>query len=187
MNNPSHNTLYPISFRPMQPKMDAAMLQKWLNHPHAKYWGMLDASQDEITAAYQKLLAIPDYQVYIGAIHNEPTFLMEFYNPKTDAVGAHYEVQQGDGGMHILVKAPTQPISGFTWHIFSNVMEFLFYQKGVQRIVVEPDVANEKIHRLNKRAGFEYSKIIELEQKKAYLAFCTVQQYEAAQAPFMPI
>lgn len=55
----------------------------------------------------------------------------------------------------------------------------MFSDARVSRIVVEPDVRNEKIHILNKRAGFEYQQIIDLPNKTAYLGFCTREQYES--------
>jgi len=61
-------------------------------------------------------------------------------------------------------------------------MDFLFYEKDFQRVVVEPDVNNEKIHVINKRAGFEYVDTIQLPTKTAHLALCTLRQYQTAQA-----
>ena len=43
--------------------------------------------------------------------------------------------------------------------------------------VVEPDVRNEKIHRLNRRAGFQDHGVVELATKRALLALCTRRQY----------
>ncbi|BDS11220.1 GNAT family N-acetyltransferase [Aureispira anguillae] len=168
---------YPISFRALDLEQDAAMLLEWVKSPHAKYWGMLDANLKVLINVYEDLLAIPNYEVYIGEINGIPTFLMEAYDPKTELIGSHYNVLEGDWGMHILIKAPEKRISGFTWHIFSAVMDFLFQKDTCQRIIVEPDVENDKIHVLNKRAGFEYQKQVSLPDKTAFLAFCTYEQY----------
>lgn len=61
-------------------------------------------------------------------------------------------------------------------------MDFLFSHPDINRIVVEPDVRNDRIHRLNKRAGFVYERKVELPEKTAWLAFCTREQYRAAMA-----
>ncbi|WP_052593984.1 GNAT family N-acetyltransferase [Aureispira sp. CCB-QB1] len=182
MNQTPLKETHPISFRPFSVKKDAACLLKWVNNPHAQYWGMLDATAEELITTYTHLLSIPDYKVYIGEIQNEAAFLMESYNPKTDPIGQHYPVLEGDCGMHVLVKPPQHRISGFTWHVFSSIMDFLFEQNHCKRIVVEPDVNNHKIHRLNKRAGFVYDKQVNLPDKKAFLAFCTYEAYQQSRA-----
>ena len=51
-----------------------------------------------------------------------------------------------------------------------------------QRVVVEPDVRNTKIHVLNERMGFQPHGRIELPDKTALLSFCTRQQFKAAAA-----
>lgn len=176
---PLKNT-HPITFRPFDLKQDAALVLEWINAPRAKYWGMLGSTLDDFITVYQALLAVPNYQIYVGEVRGVPTFLMEAYDPISDSIGEHYTVLEGDIGMHVLVAPPQQPIHGLTWHIFSSIMEFLFEQANCQRVIVEPDVQNEKIHRLNKRAGFEYQAEVILPHKTAYLAFCTPRQYKQA-------
>ena len=56
--------------------------------------------------------------------------------------------------------------------MFCATLEFFFSDSNVERVVVEPDVRNDKIHVLNKKAGFVYHKEIQLADKKAGLAFC---------------
>lgn len=172
---------YPVSFRPLDLEKDAPMLLEWVTSPHAQYWGMLESNLEQVKTVYQQLLDAADYKIYVGEVCQEPTFLMESYNPKEDAIGGHYEVQEGDRGMHVLIKAPKQQvIPGFTWHVFTSIMDFLFQDEAHKRIVVEPDVNNDKIHVLNKRAGFVYQKEVMLPSKKAFLAFCSQEQYTQA-------
>lgn len=187
MSEISLKATHPISFRALNLKSDAVFLLEWVTHPHAKYWGMLDATKEDLIAAYTQLLNIPNYKVYVGEINGEATFLMESYDPKTDFIGKKYEVQEGDCGMHVLVKPPNKSIRGFTWHIFSSIMNFLFEDKKCRRIVVEPDIHNSKIHRLNKRAGFVYEKEIALPNKVAFLAFCTLESYQKSQTKLIEI
>jgi len=184
-NNLKHT--HPISFRKFDIEKDASVLLEWVNNPHAKYWGMLEANLNDLVATYTQLLSVPNYQIYIGEINQESTFLMESYDPKTDFIAKHYDVLAGDCGMHVLIKPPQEQITGFTWHIFSNIINFLFKNKKCKRIVVEPDVNNKKIHRLNKRAGFKYDKQVVLPEKIAFLAFCTLESYEQQCAKLIEI
>ncbi|ORM81024.1 hypothetical protein HA44_09880 [Mixta gaviniae] len=83
--------------------------------------------------------------------------------------------------MHILIAPAEKPVAQFSWQVFSTVMDYLFSLPQVRRVVVEPDVRNEKIHRLNKRAGFRYQHTIDMGHKTAWLAFCQREDYQQAQ------
>ncbi len=167
-----------FELHPINLETDLAHIHQWVNQDYAVYWGMNGFSLDEVKTAYQNILN--HSKVYIGFFNSEIAFLMESYNPTDDLISKHYEVEEGDKGMHILVAPPKNRISNFTWNIFTVIMDFLFSHEEVKRIVVEPDLRNEKIHLLNTKAGFEYQKIIELPHKTAHLAFCTKAQYDNA-------
>jgi RimJ/RimL family protein N-acetyltransferase len=167
-----------FALHPIHPESDIHHIHQWVNQDYAVYWGMNGFSIEEVKTAYQNILN--HSQVYIGYFNSEIAFLLECYNPADDLISRHYEVENGDKGMHILVAPPKNRIPNFTWNIFTVIMDFIFSHDEVKRIVVEPDLRNEKIHLLNKKAGFEYRKIIELPHKTAHLAFCTRSQYDNA-------
>ncbi len=166
-----------IELRSLALERDIDIIYDWVKRPYATYWGMVGDTRDTVYETYKKLIALPYHEVYIGYYQGMPAFLMEKYKASEDRITSYYTVAEGDYGMHILVAPPKQKIHGFTWHVFTTVLDFFFSQPSVERIVVEPDINNKKIHRLNKKAGFLYQKEIELPEKTAALAFCTLPQY----------
>jgi hypothetical protein len=48
-------------------------------------------------------------------------------------------------------------------------------------VVVEPDIGNDKIAALNKAAGFEIARTVQLRTKEAALSFCTRAAWEEAE------
>lgn len=80
--------------------------------------------------------------------------------------------------MHFMVAPPQQLISGFTLGIIRTILAFHFTNPATSRIVVEPDVRNEKVHSLNRKVGFAYAGTIELEEKTAALAFVTREAFQ---------
>lgn len=166
-----------ISIRPFDIENDIDLLYSWVTKPYAKYWGMLDLSKEQVKADYQELVENPNHHAYIGMLNNKPVFLMERYKASEDIIAKHYKAAEDDYGMHILVAPAEKRIPQFTWHVFSTVMDYFFSLPFVNRVVVEPDKNNEKIHVLNKKAGFIYQKDIELPHKIASLAFCSREDY----------
>jgi siderophore synthetase component len=157
---------------------DIPVIHTWVCQEYARYWGLVGQSVEQVAAAYVDIAR--NAEVYLGFHRDEPAFLVECYLPSRHPVGEHYPVVDGDRGMHVLV-APTElPVPGFTWSVFSVVMDFLFSDPTTSRVVVEPDIRNAGIHALNRRAGFRYAKVIELPNKTAHLAFCSREQYRAA-------
>jgi siderophore synthetase component len=166
-----------FSLRPLAIPDDMALLHGWVARDEARFWGMRDASAAEVEAAYRALAADGHTSCLLGLHHGRPAFLLECYDPAHDALGAHYPVVAGDRGMHVLVAPAATPIAGFTLAVMSVILDFLFQDPAVRRVVVEPDVRNDKIHVLNRRAGFVYQHEIVLPHKRAHLAFCTREQY----------
>jgi RimJ/RimL family protein N-acetyltransferase len=82
--------------------------------------------------------------------------------------------------MHVLVGPPVAPITGFTGAVFETIMDSLFSDPLVDRVVVEPDVRNTRIHALNERMGFRKHRVVQLPDKQAWLSFCTRDQYADA-------
>ena len=152
----------------------------WLRSDHARFWGMQSLSAEQIRDYFQQLAAADDFNAFIGLHDDRPTFLMERYAPAAEAIGDHYDVQPGDVGMHVLVAPGEKRIPGFTWAVFVQIMDFLFSDPAVERVVVEPDVANEGIHPINRRAGFVYHRQVDLPGKTAWFATCTREDYAAA-------
>jgi RimJ/RimL family protein N-acetyltransferase len=85
--------------------------------------------------------------------------------------------------MHLLVAPPTGTARhGFTADVMESVLDRLFHKPGVERVVVEPDARNTKIHVLNARLGFEPAGEVTLPDKQALLSFCTRESFRAARA-----
>lgn len=170
-----------VCFRPLDIGKDMRTIHSWVTQPYAVYWGMEGFEFKKTVAAHKELLERSDYDIFIGMLNDQMIFMTERYKASGDLIASYYDAQEGDFGMHLLVAPPEHRIPGFTWYVFSSVMDFMFSDARVQRVVVEPDVRNEKIHKLNRKAGFKYHGEIELPHKKAALAFCEPNDYKEAQ------
>jgi RimJ/RimL family protein N-acetyltransferase len=169
-----------LSLRPFDLTEDVTTLHSWVTRPYARYWGLLNASVDDVQAEYLRIERSGHHRAFLGEHDGRPAFLMERYEPEYDAVGDVYDPSPGDIGMHVLVAPPDQRIPGFTGAVFETILDCLFSDPLVDRIVVEPDVRNTKIHALNERMGFRKHSIVDLPDKQAWLSFCTRDQYAEA-------
>ncbi|ERJ20874.1 Putative siderophore biosynthetic enzyme protein [Salinisphaera shabanensis E1L3A] len=169
-----------LAITPLDIERHVATAHAWLRSDHAHFWGMQSFSAGQIHDYFTELAASPDFDAFIGLHDDRPTFLIERYAPTAEAIGDHYDVQPGDVGMHVLVAPADKRIPGFTWAVFVQIMDFLFSDERVERVVVEPDVSNDAIHPINRRAGFVYHRQIELPGKTAWFATCTRVDYDAA-------
>ncbi len=171
-----------ISFEPLNLEKHITQVHCWATTPHASFWQMQGYDRQQVFEFYSDLEQGEHTDSYIGTVNGEPCFLVEIYDPKLDQVGKHYDVQLGDKGMHILIAPSENPRSGFTYAVFKSVLHFMFSDSSIKRIVVEPDHRNHKIHQLNKKAGFQHIKYIQMGEKLANLAFCTKQKFYNALA-----
>ncbi|WP_433161102.1 GNAT family N-acetyltransferase [Kribbella sp. CA-247076] len=169
-----------LSLRPFDLTEDVPTLHSWVTQPYARYWGLLEASVEDVHAEYLRIERTGHHQAFLGEHDGRPAFLMERYEPAYDAVGTVYDVAPGDIGMHVLVAPPRTRVPGFTGAVFETILDSLFTDPLVDRIVVEPDVRNAKIQALNERMGFRKHSIVDLPDKQAWLSFCTRDQYAEA-------
>jgi RimJ/RimL family protein N-acetyltransferase len=164
--------------RPLELSTDAKFLHKWVSNERARFWGMENDKPEAVINTYQKQLDNPYTWPYLGLFEDTPSFLVESYDPSYDILGQHYPVQAGDIGMHFLI-APHEgtTIHGFSQAVLHTILSFLFSIPSCQRIVVEPDIRNEKIHPLNLAVGFHYTQHVVLPHKTAWLAFCQREDF----------
>lgn len=170
-----------LTFRRLDAVADAPLLHSWVTQPYASFWGMLSASVEEVVEEYSKIQASGHHQALLGLDGGVPAFLMEEYLPGSSPLAGIYPVLPGDVGMHLLVAPPSgNPESGYTASVMDAVLGRLFAKPEVERVVVEPDARNTRIHALNERLGFQPAGIVTLPDKDALLSFCSRSDYLAA-------
>lgn len=170
-------------FRRVDAVADAPLLHSWVTQPYASFWGMLSATVDVVEEEYSKIQSSGHHHALLGLDGGVPAFLMEEYRPSESPLAGAYAVRAGDIGMHLLVAPPSGgPKPGYTAAVMDAVLDRLFQTSGVERVVVEPDARNTKIHVLNERLGFRPAGIVTLADKEALLSFCTRQDYLDARA-----
>ncbi|MFC4068159.1 GNAT family N-acetyltransferase [Actinoplanes subglobosus] len=163
---------------PLDLARDLDLLHSWVTHPRSHYWGLQGASVDRVREEYQGFLDNPHYDVWLGLDEDDtPLFLAETYDPAHSELAPHYEVRQGDIGMHVLVAPPTRKRSGVTSAVMRAVMDHCFADSRVERVVVEPDVRNDAIQRKNAEVGFVAERDVPLHGKTGRLSFCTRTAY----------
>lgn len=174
-----------FTFRCIDPELDAPLLHSWVTLPYASFWGMLSASVTDVADEYGKIQASGHHHALLGLDGGVPAFLMEEYLPASSPLADAYPVLPGDIGMHLLVAPPSDtPEPGFTTAVMDAVLARLFAKPEVDRVVVEPDARNTKIHALNERLGFQPAGVVALPDKDALLSFCSRADYLQARAGF---
>ncbi len=162
-----------ITLEPVDVDRDTALLHEWVTHPRSVYWQMQDATPADVAHAYGLIAESPHHDAWLGRVDGTPAFLAETYDPVHSELAGASELRPGDLGMHLLVAPTDRPAPGFTRRIFAAVMEHCFTDPAVRRVVVEPDVRNERIARLNAEAGFRVVRDMPLAGKTGALSFAT--------------
>ena len=175
-----------ITLQPLDVEQHGDRLHAWVTHPRSAFWMMQDATPAEVVADYRLVAEHPHHDAWLGRVDGEPAFLAETYDPVLApevGLAGLPDLRPGDLGMHVLVAPPDPgagPRPGFTRAVFAAVMAHCFHDPAVRRVVVEPDVRNERIATLNREAGFVVARIVDLPDKQAALSFCTRADWEAA-------
>lgn len=169
-----------FALRTLDPDADAALLHGWVTHPRSVFWMMQDADVARVAAEYRRIAAHPHHDAVVGLWRGRPAFLAERYDPAHVELAGRYDAADGDIGMHFLCAPTDTPAHGFTRAVITTIMDWLFTDPTVRRVVVEPDVRNAAVHALNAAVGFEVVGPLTKPEKTALLSTCTRDQFLAA-------
>lgn len=171
-----------VTLEPLDVGAHLDRLHAWVTHPRSAFWMMQGATRDEVATAYREIDAHSHHRAWLGRVDGEPAFLAETYDPALApevGLAGLPELRPGDLGMHVLVAPTDRPVAGFTRRVFAAVLEHCFADPAVRRVVVEPDVRNQRIAVLNREAGFVVERVVDLPGKQAALSSCTREAWEA--------
>ncbi|MFG2052525.1 GNAT family N-acetyltransferase [Micromonospora sp. NPDC048930] len=169
-----------FALRTLDPERDARLLHRWVTHPKAVFWQMGDADEAAVAAEYRRIAAHPHHDAYLGLWRGSPAFLAERYDPAHVELAGRYAARPGDVGMHFLCAPTDTPVPGFTRAVLTTVLDWLFADFTVHRVVVEPDVRNTAVHARNAEVGFTVVGRLALPTKTALLSTCTRERFRAA-------
>jgi GNAT acetyltransferase-like protein len=172
-----------VRVRPLDPHADAAVVHRWAREERAAFWGMNRLTRDQVAGIYAHMDTLDTHHAFLVVKDGEPVALLQTYEPEADRVSECYEVQDGDIGIHLLLAPAGEDgaRSGWSASLFTVVTAFVLGDPDRQRIVVDPDVRNEKAIARFLRQGFEAGPVVVLPEidipdvylpeKKAQLAF----------------
>ena len=172
-----------VRIRPLDPSADAEVVHRWVSEERALFWGMNGLTRDQVAEIYAHMATLDTHHAFLLTKDGEPVALLQTYEPEADRVSECYEVQDGDIGIHVLL-APAGPGGarpGWTAALFGVITSYVLKGPGRRRVVVDPDLRNEKAVARFLRQGFAAGPVVVLPEidlpdvylpeKKAQLAF----------------
>ncbi|MGC0330971.1 RimJ/RimL family protein N-acetyltransferase [Streptomyces sp. SAI-170] len=170
---------------PLDPAADAPLLHRWVSEERAAFWGMTDLTETQVAEIYAHMDTLDTHHAFLLERDGEPVALLQTYEPDADRVSECYDVRPGDIGIHLLL-APAGPGGarpGWTGALARAIFSYALLTLDRRRIVVDPDVRNDKAVALFHKLGFEAGPAVVLPEidlpdvylpeKNAQLAFIT--------------
>ncbi|GAB2733189.1 GNAT family N-acetyltransferase [Streptomyces bullii] len=168
---------------PLDARADAALVHGWVREERAAFWGMTGLTERQVAEIYAHMDTLGTHHAFLVLKDGEPAALLQTYEPEADRVSECYPVEPGDIGLHLLVAPPgpggARP--GWTSGLLTAVTAYVLRGLDRTRIVVDPDVRNEKAIARFLRHGFTAGPAVVLPEidlrdvylprKKAQLAF----------------
>ncbi|WFR85249.1 GNAT family N-acetyltransferase [Arthrobacter sp. Y-9] len=167
-----------VRILPVRPEEDGDLIHSWVTQERARFWGMTEYTRDEVVEVYRFLDSLPTHHAFLLTLDEEPVALFQSYDPFHDPVGEAYEPQEGDLGIHLFMAPAREPRPGLTPWLVLHFIGHLFATTGARRIVVEPDVRNDKALARLTGSGFEPGPVIQLPDKQAQLFFLRREVFE---------
>ncbi|MER5434047.1 GNAT family N-acetyltransferase [Streptomyces sp. NPDC002588] len=172
-----------VRLRPLDPAADAAVVHSWVREERAVFWGMNGLTRHQVAEIYAHLAGLDTHHAYLAELDGTPVALLQTYEPAEDRVCEVYEVEPGDIGLHVLIAPPGDrgALPGWSAALMSAFAAYVLLGLDRRRVVVDPDVRNEKAIARFLRQGFEAGPRVtlpeidlpdvHLPEKRAQLAF----------------
>ncbi|MER5941199.1 GNAT family N-acetyltransferase [Streptomyces sp. NPDC001928] len=174
-----------VRIRPLDPEADAGVVHGWVSQERASFWGMNGLTRDQVSEIYAHMAGLDTHHAFLVVRDGDPVAVLQTYEPGADRVGEVYDVLPGDIGVHLLL-APAGAEGarpGWTSALLTVVATYVFGTLDRRRVVVDPDVRNEKAVSRFLKQGFTAGPVVVLPEvdlpdvyipeKKAQLAFLT--------------
>ncbi|MFF5366051.1 GNAT family N-acetyltransferase [Streptomyces sp. NPDC013187] len=168
---------------PLDPGADAALIHRWVSEDRAAFWGMTELTAQQVADVYAHMATLDTHHAHLVVRDGEPVALLQTYEPEADRVSECYDVRPGDIGVHLLL-APAGSGGGqrgWTARLVAAIAAYVLPGLDRRRIVVDPDVRNEKAIARFLSLGFTPGPVVVLPEidlpdvylpeKKAQLAF----------------
>ncbi|MGW2049987.1 GNAT family N-acetyltransferase [Streptomyces sp. NPDC001858] len=172
-----------VRLRPLDAEADADVVHSWVSEERAVFWGMNGLTRDQVAEIYAHLAGLDTHHAFLAELDGVPVALLQTYEPDADRVGEVYRVEPGDIGIHLLI-APTGEHGirpGWSAALMGEFAAYVLVGLDRRRVVVDPDVGNERAIARFLRQGFEEGPAVtlpeivlpdvHLPEKKAQLAF----------------
>jgi siderophore synthetase component/RimJ/RimL family protein N-acetyltransferase len=161
-------------------------LHAWLNHPGSTYWGLRGTTPLQVEEFLRDWCASPHRSLHIVRIDGLRVGLAVFYDPASVELDGRYPHEAGDLGMHLLVAPSRTPVPGTSAAVMGAICATAFEvpvlaTTPARRVVVEPDIRNTAVHRLNARAGFREAGPVDLPDKTALLSICSAEAFAGSE------
>ncbi len=165
-----------VSIRPFDHEQDMERVYEWFHAEHAKPIWKMDWPMAQLELFYRTITANETAHSFIGEINGEPTFNLEVYWATRDLLGEYYDVQPGDYGTHLLI-APTDKRKKFPSATMQTILDWLFAEPLVDRLVGEGSVESVAALMNKVHVGFRLDQILDMPHKRSHLNFCRREWY----------
>jgi acetyl CoA:N6-hydroxylysine acetyl transferase len=158
-----------LTFELADPDRHLALLQDWLNRPHVLPWWGPERTEDETRAYVAGQRDLAHLDPWIVSAGDLPFGYVETYRAGEDPLAEFFPLGERDRGWHVLV-GPLEVIgTGLPRTMGHAVLDRLFAEPGVERVVCEPDIRNERMHGYCRALGYEALATLDLPDKRAVL------------------
>lgn len=174
-----------VSFRPVELRRDLERLHAWLGSDHVQPYWDLAAPLPEFRRTLETKLADDHMTPYVGRVDGVPMSYWERYWAADDPLADHYDVRDGDQGIHLLIGPEEYVGHGYATALLRGIVDLAFRHGGTERVVAEPDAGNEAALATFESAGFERRDTFYFphEDKEAALVVCERERFERSHAP----
>lgn len=158
-----------FDLRPAESR-DAATVAWWMSQPHVERWWRQDWSVERWAQQFAEQTAGEHSTPCVASLDQADIGYLELYRVRLDPLADYYASDEHDWGVHIAIGDLSRVGRGVGRALLRSVADALLRaDPRCQRVVAEPDAANQPSIRAFTAAGFDPEGELQLPDKTALL------------------
>lgn len=160
----------PWSLRAVDVDADVDRVHEWMHRPHVAQRWQQAWSLERWRECLTEQVAGDTSRPFLVARDGEPVAYVEIYRVCRHALAAHYPLHPHDLGLHVAIGDPAGVGRGQGSELLRLLgAALLALEPECRRVVLEPEVSNEAMHRALAKAGYRALGPVDLAHKTAVL------------------
>lgn len=159
---------YELMIKPLWPERDVKIIHQWAKDPYASQFCWIKGSLQELRRHYEMFMTSGHGYSFMCFMVHRPMAHFDLYHIDDSEIKDLYDAQPDDHWIRIWMAPGRDELPRLSVNVMITCLSYLF-TLSIDRVIMDPDVKDEKANKWFKLAGFQFIKKVSMPYRQANL------------------